>query len=63
MREYEDMAIKVGNKISIEIRKSDTSGIFSTFDRSKILSIIMIQLRVLASPRKNLLNPKDDLII
>jgi hypothetical protein len=25
MREYEDMAIKVGDKISIEIKKSDSS--------------------------------------
>ena len=27
MREYEDMAIKVGDKITIEIKKSDSSGI------------------------------------
>jgi len=27
MREYEDMAIKVGDKITIEIKKSDISGI------------------------------------
>jgi hypothetical protein len=27
MREYEDMAIKVDDKITIEIRKSDSSGI------------------------------------
>jgi len=27
MREYEDMAIKVGDKVTIEIRKSDGSGI------------------------------------
>jgi hypothetical protein len=27
MREYEDMAIKVGDKLTIEIRKSDSSGI------------------------------------
>jgi hypothetical protein len=27
MREYEDMAIKVGDKITIELRKSDSSGI------------------------------------
>jgi hypothetical protein len=26
MREYEDMAIKVGDKITIEIKKSDSSG-------------------------------------
>jgi hypothetical protein len=26
MREYEDMAIKVGDKITIEINKSDSSG-------------------------------------
>jgi len=25
MREYEDMAIKVGDKITIEIKKSDSS--------------------------------------
>jgi|SRR6266849_6543356 hypothetical protein len=27
MREYEDMAIKVGDKVTIEIKKSDSSGI------------------------------------
>jgi hypothetical protein len=27
MREYEDMAWKVGDKVSIEIKKSDTVGI------------------------------------
>ena len=27
MREYEDMAIKVGDKLIIEIRKSESSGI------------------------------------
>lgn len=27
MREYEDMSIKVGDKVSIEIKKSDSSGI------------------------------------
>src|SRR5437764_1149749 len=27
MREYEDMAIKIGDKITIEIKKSDSSGI------------------------------------
>src|SRR5436309_10709323 len=27
MREYEDMAIKVGDKITIELKKSDSSGI------------------------------------
>jgi hypothetical protein len=27
MREYEDMAIKVGDKITIEIKKADSSGI------------------------------------
>jgi len=27
MREYEDMAIKVGDKITIEIKKLDSSGI------------------------------------
>jgi hypothetical protein len=27
MREYEDMAIKIGDKITIEIKKSDNSGI------------------------------------
>jgi hypothetical protein len=27
MREYEDMAIRVGDKITIEIKKSDNSGI------------------------------------
>ncbi|MFZ0513343.1 MAG: hypothetical protein WAM14_17180 [Candidatus Nitrosopolaris sp.] len=27
-REYEDMAIKVGDKITIEIKKSDSSGIY-----------------------------------
>ncbi len=26
MREYEDMAIKVGDKITIKIKKSDSSG-------------------------------------
>jgi hypothetical protein len=26
MREYEDMAIKVGDKITIEIKKSDSGG-------------------------------------
>jgi hypothetical protein len=26
MREYEDMAIKVGDKITVEIKKSDSSG-------------------------------------
>lgn len=28
MREYEDMAIKVGDKVTIEIKKSDSSGIY-----------------------------------
>jgi hypothetical protein len=27
MREYEDMAIKVGDKVTIEIKKSDSSGV------------------------------------
>jgi hypothetical protein len=27
MREYEDMAIKVGDKVTIEIKKLDSSGI------------------------------------
>ena len=27
MREYEDMAIRVGNKITIEIKKSDSSSV------------------------------------
>jgi hypothetical protein len=27
MRDYEDLAIKVGDKISVEIKKSDSSGI------------------------------------
>jgi hypothetical protein len=27
MREYEDLAIKVGDKVTIEIKKSDSSGI------------------------------------
>ena len=27
MREYEDMSIKVGDKLTIEIKKADTSGI------------------------------------
>jgi hypothetical protein len=27
MREYEDMAIKVGDKVTIEIKKSGSSGI------------------------------------
>jgi hypothetical protein len=26
-REYEDMAIKVGDKVTIEIKKSDSSGV------------------------------------
>jgi hypothetical protein len=28
MREYEDMAIKVGDKVTIEIKKSDSTGIY-----------------------------------
>jgi hypothetical protein len=28
MREYEDMSIKVGDKVTIEIKKADTSGIW-----------------------------------
>ena len=28
MIEYEDMAIKVGDKVTIEIKKSDSSGIY-----------------------------------
>lgn len=27
MREYEDMAIKVGDKVTIEIKKADNSGV------------------------------------
>jgi hypothetical protein len=27
MREYEDMCIKVGDKVTVEIKKSDSSGI------------------------------------
>ena len=27
MKEYEDMAIKVGDKLTIEVKKSDSSGI------------------------------------
>jgi hypothetical protein len=27
MKEYEDIAIKVGDKVTIEIKKSDSSGI------------------------------------
>jgi predicted lysophospholipase L1 biosynthesis ABC-type transport system permease subunit len=27
MREYQDMSIKVGDKVTVEIKKSDTSGI------------------------------------
>ena len=27
MREYEDMSIKVGDKVAVEIKKADTSGI------------------------------------
>lgn len=27
MREYEDMSVKVGDKVTIEIRKSDNSGV------------------------------------
>jgi predicted sugar kinase len=27
MREYEDMSIKVGDKVTIEIKKTDSSGI------------------------------------
>ena len=27
MKEYEDMAIKVGDKVRIEIRKADNSGV------------------------------------
>ena len=28
MREYEDMAIKVGDKVTIEIKKTDSSGVY-----------------------------------
>ena len=28
MREYEDMAIKVGDKVTIEIKKADSSGVY-----------------------------------
>ncbi|NAL78162.1 hypothetical protein DYY65_07935 [Nitrososphaera sp. AFS] len=28
MREYEDMAIKVGDKVTIEIKKAESSGIY-----------------------------------
>jgi predicted lysophospholipase L1 biosynthesis ABC-type transport system permease subunit len=27
MREYEDMAIKVGDRVTIEIKKADSSGV------------------------------------
>jgi len=27
MREYEDMGIKVGDKVTVEIKKSDNSGV------------------------------------
>jgi hypothetical protein len=29
MKEYEDLGIKVGDKVSIEIKKSDSAGIYT----------------------------------
>lgn len=29
MKEYEDLGIKVGDKVSIEIKKSDSTGIYT----------------------------------
>ena len=42
MREYEDMGIKVGDKVTVEIKKSDNSGVWISISCSTYYNRISI---------------------